>query len=129
MWLADIIQLPDVIRLDGEWITGWTTSLPDGFWVAAAILLVFDVAYSLFRLTRPAWSRRMRLTTIISSLAWLALLGFAIAQPELLAPESSVPDKIQELLPIANKAIRGILAVICAILVWDILTHAWRLRR
>jgi hypothetical protein len=129
LWLAGFIQAPGMIFHDGEWITGWTISLPDGFWVAAAVMLVFNVAFSLFRLTRPLWSRPMRLTTIVSNLLWLALLGFAIAQPDLLAVDNSVPDKIQGLMPITNAAVRGLLSVVFAILAWEILVHAWRLKR
>lgn len=35
----------------------------------------------------------------------------------------------QDFLQIANRAVKGSLAVVCAILVWDTLTHIWRLRR
>ncbi len=85
LWLVDIIHVPAVIDLDGQLMSYWLIDLPDWFWIAAGVMLVFDIAHALFRLTRNFWSPRLRLTTIASNLLWIALLGFAIAQPDFLS--------------------------------------------
>jgi hypothetical protein len=129
LWLTDIVRFPVMARLDGVWFTDWTILLPTWFWVAAGAMLVFDVGYSLLRLTKPFWSPRLRLTTIVSNLLWFGLLGYAIAQPQLLTVQGQVPQKLTALLPLANKAVDGILIVICIILAWEIALHTWRLTR
>ncbi|MBT8053793.1 MAG: hypothetical protein HKN57_08425 [Xanthomonadales bacterium] len=129
LWLVDIIHVPAVIDLDGKSVSDWLVNVPDGFWIAAGVLLVFDIAYALYRLTRSFWSPRLRLTSIASNLLWLALLGFAIAQPDLLSIRGEPTAVQQDVLQIANRAAKGSLAVVCAILAWDTVTHIWKLRR
>jgi len=94
LWLVDIIHVPAVIDLDGNLMSDWLINLPDGFWIAAGVLLVFD-----------------------------------IAQPDLLSIQGEPTAVQQDFLQITNRAVKGSLAVVCAILVWDTLTHIWRLRR
>ena len=92
-------------------------------------MLVYDIGLALFRLTRNFWSPRLRLATIASNLVWIALLGFVIAQPELLSAQGASTNVSPELLEMAQNALRGILGFVCAVLAWDTATHAWRLRR
>jgi hypothetical protein len=92
-------------------------------------MLVFDIAHALFRLTRNFWSPRLRLTTIASNLLWIALLGFAIAQPDLLSIQGEPATVPQDVLQIAKKAVKGLLGFACAVLAWDTVTHIWRMRR
>lgn len=129
LWLTDIIRFPAMIRHDGIWITGWTVLLPTWFWLAAGALLVFDVGFCLVRLMRGFWSKKLRLTTIVTNLLWISLLLYGIAQPQLLSIQEQVSTDILELLPMANRALDGVLAVICLILTWEMLTHIWRLVR
>jgi hypothetical protein len=129
LWLVDIIHVPAIIDLDGDSISYWLPNLPDWFWITVGATLVFDIAQALFRLTRNFWSPRLRLTTIALNLLWIALFGFAIAQPDLLSIQGEPANLPQNLLQIANKAIRGLLGFACAILVWDTVIHIWRLRR
>ena len=93
------------------------------------VMLVFDIAHALFRLTRNFWSPRLRLTTIASNLLWIAVLGFVIAQPELLSIKGEPTDLPQDVLQIAKNAIRGVLGFVCALLAWDTVIHIWRMRR
>ncbi len=67
LWLVDVIQVPAIVDLDGDSISYWLIDLPDWFWIAAGAMLVFDIAYALFCLTRTFWSPRLRLTTIAST--------------------------------------------------------------
>jgi len=128
LWLVDIIQIPAIIDLDAGTTSYWLTDLPDWFWTAAGVMLVFDIAHALFRLTRNFWSPRLRLTTIASNLIWIGLLGFAIVQPDLLSIQAEPANLSQDVLQISNKAIRGSLGVVCAILAWDTVTHIWRMK-
>ena len=129
LWLVDIIQVPAIIDLDSNSVSYWLIDLPDWFWIAAGVMLVFDIAHALFRLTRNFWSPRLRLTTIASNLIWIALLGFAIAQSDLLSIQGEPASLSQDLLQMAKNAIRGVLGFVCALLAWDTVTHIWRLRR
>jgi hypothetical protein len=129
LWLVDIIHVPAIIDLDGKSISYWLPNLPDWFWIAVGVMLVFDIAHALFRLTRNFWSPRLRLTTIASNLLWIALLGFAIAQPELLSIQGEPTTVSQDVLQIAKKAVKGLLGFACAVLAWDTVTHIWRMRR
>jgi hypothetical protein len=129
LWLVDIIQVPAFIDLDGNSVSYWLIDLPDWFWIAVGAMLVFDIAHALFRLTRNFWSPRLRLTTIASNLIWIALLGFVIAQPELLSIQGEPASVPPDLLQMAKKAIRGVLGFVCALLAWDTVIHIWRLRR
>ena len=129
LWLVDIIHVPAIIDLDGKSISYWLPNLPDWFWIAVGAMLVFDIAHALFRLTRNFWSPRLRLTTIASNLLWIALLGFAIAQPDLLSIQGEPANLPQDVLQIAKKAVKGLLGFACAVLAWDTVTHIWRMRR
>jgi hypothetical protein len=129
LWLVDIIQVPAFIDLDSQSVSYWLIDLPDWFWIAVGVMLVIDIAYALFRLTRNFWSPRLRLTTIASNLVWIALLGFAIVQPELLDIQGEPVGVPPDLLQMAKKAIRGVLGFVCALLAWDTLIHIWRMRR
>ena len=129
LWLVDIIHVPLIVDADGRLLGDWLINLPDWFWIAAGALLVFDIAYALFRLTRNFWSPRLRLTSIAANLLWFALLGFAITQPDLLALQGEPTATQQDLLLIINRVLKGSLAVVCAIVAWDTVTHLWRLRR
>jgi hypothetical protein len=116
-----------MVRHDGSWITDWTVHLPDSFWWLAGVLLTFDVVYSLVRLVKNHWSTALRLTTVINNLVWLAMLSYVLMQPRLLSLSNQASAEIEGLLPIMNTAVRGVLIFICAILVWEIATHTWRL--
>ena len=124
--VIDVIQLPAMIRYDGEWISDWTVNLPDLFWWVAGLFLVFDIGFGVYRLTRNLWTRNLRLITVVTQAAWLALLSYAIIQPDLLAVQSA--DAAQ-FLPIFEKAVRGSLLVIMLVVAWDTLRHVWRLLR
>lgn len=129
LWLVDIIHIPVIIDAEGRLFDDGLINLPDWFWIAAGVLLVFDIVYALFRLTRSLWTRQLRLASIASNVLWFALLGFAITQPELLSLPVEPTEAQQDFLLIINRVIKGSLAVVCAILVWDTVTHLWRLRR
>jgi hypothetical protein len=129
LWLVDIIQLPAFVDLEGDSVNYWLIDLPDWIWIAVGVMLVFDIAYALFRLTQNFWSPRLRLTTIASNLIWIGLLGFAIAQPELFSIQGEPADISPDVLQIAKNAIRGVLGFVCALLAWDTVIHVWRLWR
>ena len=129
LWLVDIIQVPAIIDLDSHSISYWLPELPNWFWITVGVMLVFDIADALFRLTRNFWSPRLRLTTIASNLLWIVLLGFAIAQPDLFSIQGEPANLPQDVLQIANKAIRGLLGFVCVMLTWDTVIHIWRMRR
>jgi len=56
-------------------------------------------------------------------------LGFAIVQPERLSIQGESASPPQDLLQMAEKAIRGVLGFVCALLAWDTVIHVWRLWR
>jgi hypothetical protein len=129
LWVLDIVNLPATIRVDGSWSGDWVLQLPGWFWIAAGALLVFDIAYSLLRLTRNLWTAPLRLASVVTNVLWISLLGYAIAQPQLVAIAGDMPEQVTNLLPIVDRAVSGVLLVICAIVAWDTVTHVWRLRR
>ena len=115
----------DITRHDDHWVTDWVIQLPAWGWTLVIALLVFDVGFCLFRLTRSLWSNRLRMVTIGSNVIWISMLGIAASQPGLLTTEvTQVPD----LVPFVDRILRGVLAVVCVVLVWDTATHLWRLR-
>lgn len=127
LWIFDIIQIPLLVGHDDEWFEEWVLMLPDWCWMAATALFLFDIGFSLLRLTRNLWTRQLRLTTIATNILWLALLGFVVLQPQLLDVASSEAEAITDLTPIFNKMLKGGLAVMMVIIVWDSASHTWRL--
>jgi len=127
LWIFDVIPIPPVLRHDDVWIEVWAISLPDWFWMAAAALFLFDIGFSLLRLTRSLWTRQLRLTTIVTNILWLALLGFVVSQAQLLDVAGSELQAITDLLPMLNKMLKGGLTVLMAIIAWDTASHTWRL--
>lgn len=128
LWIFNIFQIPPVVRHNDVWIEDWVISLPDWFWIAAAGMFLFDIGFSLLRLTRSLWTRQLRLTTIGTNVLWLALLGFVILQPQLLDVAGAEQKVVTDLMPFFNKALKGGLVVMMAIITWDTASHIWRLR-
>jgi hypothetical protein len=126
LWVSGIVKLPGLIRYHGEWVGEWAVKLPDAFWLAVALLLVFDIGFAVYRLTRSLWTARLRALAIISGALWFCLAIYAIEQPSLLAVSH---EKASAFLPVAENALKGGLIVLCLILAWDILSHSWRLFR
>lgn len=127
LWIFDIIPVPSVVRYDDVWIEDWVILLPDWCWMAAAGLFLFDIVFSLLRLTRNLWTRRLRLTTIVENILWLALLGFMLLQPQLLGVAGSEAKETIDLMPIFNKMLKGGLVVMMVVIAWDTASHSWRL--
>ena len=44
LWLVDIIQVPAFIDLESSSVSYWLIDLPDWFWIAVGVMLVFDIA-------------------------------------------------------------------------------------
>ena len=129
LWIFDIIPIPLVVRNNDVWVEDWVILLPDWFWMAAAGLFLFDIGFSLLRLTRSLWTRQLRLTTIVENILWLAILGFVVLQPQLLDVAGTEPKEITDLLPFFNTMLKRGLMVMMAIIVWDTASHIWRLLR
>lgn len=127
LWLWGLVQIPEIIGQDGVVITDWIIHVPDWFWIVLGIMLVLDIAFCLAKLISNTWSPRLRLTSILTNVAWIALLFFAASKTPLLTLPDTISAEIIDLLPIINNAIRGVLAVICIILVADTLNHGWKL--
>jgi len=127
LWISDIIRVPQGIDQDHPWYGDWMIQLPDWCWMAAAALFVFDIGFSLLRLTRRLWTSRLRLTSILTNLLWIALLGFIALQPQLLDVTGPVTDAITDIKPALNRALKLSLVVLVAIVLWDTATHTWRL--
>jgi len=127
LWILDIFPVPSVVQHNGEWIEDWVIILPDWFWIAAAGMFVFDIVFSLFRLTRNLWTRQLRLTTIVTNILWLVLLGFVVLQPQLLDAGGSEREAIADLIPFFNKMFKAGLIIVMVIITWDSASHAWRL--
>jgi len=123
LWIFDVIPVPSVINHNDVWIKEWVILLPDWCWVAAVALLIFDIGFSLFRMTRNLWTSRLRLTTVVTNALWLALLGFIISQSPLLDVASSSTKTITDLMPLLNKVLKGGLMVVLLIITWDTLNH------
>ena len=87
LWIFDIVQLPVLLRHDGEWIQDWSVNLPDWFWVIIVCLLVIDIVFAVYRLRRTLWTRTMRMVTIATQACWIVLLAYAASQPDLLSVE------------------------------------------
>jgi hypothetical protein len=129
LWIFDIIHMPAVVRHNDAWIEDWLIMLPDWCWMAAVIMFFFDMGFSLLRLTRNLWTRNLRLTTIVTNILWLVLLGYVVSQPQLLDIIGSGPKAVTDLIPLINKVLKGGLTVTMIIIAWDTVSHAWRLRR
>ena len=127
LWIFDVIQLPPVRGSEDVWIVNWTLSFPEWFWVLATGLLLFEMAFSMYRLTRNLWSVRLRLITIVLNGFWLGLLGFALLQPDLLSASGSAPADVMKLAPFINSALQGVLVVVMLVVAWDTLSHIRRL--
>jgi len=127
LWIFDIIQIPSVVQHNDVWIENWGILLPDWCWAAAVALFLFDIGFSLLRLTRNLWTRQLRLTTIVTNVLWLALLGFVVLQPQLLDIAGSESNKINDLMPFFNRGLKVALMVMMVIIAWDTASHIWRL--
>lgn len=126
LWILDVIRIPPAIRHDGEWLSELTTALPDSFWLVAALLLLFDIGFGLYRLNRTLWTRRLRWVTVGNNLTWLALLAYAVSSPQLILAGGEMAP---ELLPLVNKASKGLLMIIFAVIAVDTLKQLWQLYR
>lgn len=126
LWLLGVVRFPQVIRHDGQWAGDWVVNVPDFVWLAAGALLAWDIAFAVYRLGRSFWTPRLRLLTIAGNVSWLLLLIYVISVPGLL---STATGAAADALPLVENAFRGGLSVLCAILAWDTLSHAWRLLR
>lgn len=124
--ILDVVDLPVLVRHDGEWVRDWVVNLPAWFWGVAVVMLAFDIVFSLYRLMRSHWSRNLRLVTVVSNVLWLGLLAYAVAQADLL---SVAHESAREFLVFFERAAKGGLLVACAIITWDTLSHLWRLFR
>ena len=129
LWLFNLVDIPALVRHDGQWITGWTVNLPNWFWVALGALLVFDIAYCIIKLVRQYWSFRFRMISILTNVLWIALLAFAASSPQLLSLAESSGSQVTELVQLVNNAALGVLLVICFVLAVDTIVHAWRVLR
>ena len=127
LWIFDVIQLPSVIRHNDVWYDAWVLSLPDWCWMAVVALFIFDIGFSLLRMTRELWTSGLRLTTIATNVLWLALVGFIVIQPDLLNVRGAVPDILNELVPLLNRVLKGVLVVVMLIIAWDTASHTWRM--
>jgi hypothetical protein len=126
LWVLDVVNVPAVVRHDGEWITSFSVNLPGALWLIAGLLLAFGIVFSLYRLVRRLWTPLLRMVTISDNVAWLVLLAFVASSPELLSVEH---EGAAEFLGIIEKAFKGSLLIAMVIIAWDTLTHAWRLLR
>jgi len=126
LWILDIVKLPVTIGHDGDWVADWTINLPVWTWWVAGILLAFGVVFSLYRLGQSFWTRRLRAITVGENLLWLALLAFVVTRPELL---TTTHDGGADFVVFVERALKGGLSVMMAIIGWDTLKHGWRLIR
>lgn len=124
LWVLDVIRIPPVIRHDGQWLTDMTSALPDSIWPVAAVLLLFDIGFGLYRLNRTLWTRRLRWITVGNNLPWLALLAYAASFPQLVVAGGEIAT---ELLPLVNKASKALLMIIFVVIAVDTLKQLWQL--
>lgn len=124
LWILDIVTIPAVVRHDGQWVSEFSLNVPELAWWAAGLLFAFDIAFSLYRLGRTLWTRRLRLVTVASNLLWLVLLTYVVTRPELLA---TAHEDAETFLVFVEKALKGGLLVAVAIVAWETLSHAWKL--
>ena len=78
-----------MVSHDGAWIRDWVISLPDWVWPLAGLLLVIDIVFSIYRLTRSLWTRNMRLITVVTQLIWIALLAYVASQSGFLSTQNA----------------------------------------
>ena len=122
-----IVELPPLVRHDGTWLTGWDLAVPEALIWTAGAFFAFDIGFAVLRLTRTLWTRALRVTTIVTNLAWIALLAYTATFDPLLTLTVTTPET-QDVLGL-DRVVHGVLAVICLILAVDALTHLWRLIR
>jgi len=127
LWIIDIIQFPIVIGADHAWYGNWMVLLPDWCWIALAALFIFDIGFSLLRMTRNLWTTRLRLTTVVTNILWISIIGFIALQPQLLEVTGPVTETITDLIPALNRALKISLVVVAAIVVWDTVSQIRRL--
>jgi hypothetical protein len=124
LWIIDVLEFPALIRHDGEWISGWSVNLPDIFWLVAGLMLLFGIGFSIYRMSRTLWTRKLRVITIVENILWIGLLSVAASQAGLLSAEY---QPAAEFLPLIEKATKVGLLIACLIVAWDSLVHTWRL--
>ena len=126
LWLLEIVRIPFAGPGGDESVSAWSINLPDAVWLAAGALLAWDIAFAVFRLGRTFWSRPLRLLTIAGNVLWLVLLVYVLAMDTVI---SGPVGAERGLLPLAERALGGVLVVVCIIIAWDTARHAWRLLR
>ena len=125
-WILDVVPFPSVVWHDGAWMEGWKLMLPEWFFFLFGGLLVADIVFSVYKLTRRSWVTHLRSTQIVVNITWIGLLAFALAQPELIA-NGSDSEFVVKMLPLLNNILKSILFVSCLIIAYDTLMHFWRI--
>ncbi len=125
LWIFGVIRFPLVYQ-NGQWTEDWVSLLPEWLWAVAAGMLLFDICFAIFRLTRNLWTPQLRLITAGTHVLWLVLLGFVAAQPQLLIAAGPFIG-VTELVPLFNKWLKVALVMVMAIIAWDTASHIWRL--
>lgn len=123
LWVLDVIDLPVMVRHDGQWVDSWVLNVPDPVWWVAGAILAFEVVFALYRLSRTFWNVPTRLVTVAVNIGWLVLLGFVLTLPQLLSTTQPELDGLSDLL---DHVLRGSIGVVMAIVAWDTVVHAWR---
>lgn len=123
-----VVQIPPVTHHDGSLASDWGLAVPDALLWIAATLFAVELIFALLRMTRSLWTRGLRAMTITVNLAWLAVLGYAAALTPLLTL-TPAPDELADVLTLFNQVARGVLAVVCVVLIVDVAKHTWRLLR
>ena len=129
LWLTDLIPLPALVRHDGEWLQGFTLSLPWPALFAALTLLLADMAWCVVRLFKGFWSARMRWVAIGFNLAWIGMLVWLFNLEAPYGLQASLPETVEHLMPFLRTGFMVMLGVVTAVLTWETASHLWRLLR
>jgi hypothetical protein len=128
LWITRVIELPTLFWHAGEPVVAWQLNLPVAVLVVAGCLFALDIVFSLWRLRRGFWTRRLRWTCIAGNAAWLAVLGWVLTYRPLLSLVSTADGDLEGLSRLVNNALSGIVVVVMVVLAWDAVVHLWRLR-
>jgi hypothetical protein len=128
LWLTNAIELPAVIRHDGVWLTGFTSTVPQTVITFIVILLALDIINSVLKLIRGFWTPTLRVLSVASSTVWLVALIYLLRlNPLVLLPVEAQQAEFADVVAAVNTGVDGVLIVIMIVVAWEMGSQLYRL--
>lgn len=129
LWIFDFIKIPVVVDENNVVLSDWVVLLPDWFWIVLIAMLIFDLGFCIVRLYRQLWTQRLRLITVVTNIAWLAMLGLVVSQAQIIDAAVYESSVSVDLISSINLVLKGIVAGAMLIIGWDTVHHIIQLRK